>query len=203
MNIRTLVIAALVAGGACAASQAADLPINDAVPDAQLDRIRGGFDFGDNMRASFALQRTVLINGMEAMRTTINVPDIANITRDQAAALQDALRTTVITNGAGGVAGAVPTMPEVTAAAAANTGTAPAASAAASGASAAPASMPTVTAALANNSSMPGLIVQNSLDNQAITATTTIDASVNSARMLDNMRVAESIHDAVIQFRGN
>jgi hypothetical protein len=197
MNTRKLLIVALVAGGACAASHAADLPINDAVPDAQLDRIRGGFDFGDNLRASFALQRTVLINGMEAMRTTINVPDIANITRDQAAALQDALRTTVITNGAGGVAGAVPMMPEVSAAS--NTSTA-AAAPAASGV--APASMPTVTAAL-SNSTLPGLIVQNSLDNQAITATTTIDASVNSARMLDSMRVAESIHDAVIQFRGN
>src|ERR1700754_3720901 len=96
MNIRTLVIAALVAGGACAASQAADLPINDAVPDAQLDRIRGGFDFGDNLRASFALERTVLINGMEAMRTTISVPDIANITAQQAAQLRSALQPTVI-----------------------------------------------------------------------------------------------------------
>jgi hypothetical protein len=49
----------------------------------------------------------------------------------------------------------------------------------------------------------PGLVIQNSLDNQAITATTTIDASVNTARMLQNMRVAESVNDAVVQFRGN
>jgi hypothetical protein len=198
MNTRTLLIAALVAGGTCAASHAADFPVNDAVPDAQLDRIRGGFDFGDNMRASFALQRTVLINGMEAMRTTISVPDIANITRDQAAALQDALRTTVVTNGVGGVEGAVPTMQSVPTVS--PTGSAAVVPAASGGA--AVASMPTISAALPN-STLPGLIVQNSLDNQAITATTTIDASVNSARMLDSMRVAESIHDAVIQFRGN
>jgi hypothetical protein len=49
----------------------------------------------------------------------------------------------------------------------------------------------------------PGLVVQNSLDNQAITATTKIDASVNTSQMLQNMRIDESIKDAVIQFRGN
>ena len=212
MKTRSLLIAMLLTGGACVTSHAADFPVNRAVSDAQLDRIRGGFDFGDNMRASFALQRTVLINGMEAMRTTISVPDIANITRDQAAALQDALRTTVVTNGAGGVAGAVP----VAAPSNANAGAASAAATAAS--SQAVSSVPTVAApspggasnasaatisAMLPNSALPGLIVQNSLDNQAITATTTIDASVNSARMLESLRMAESIHDAVIQFRGN
>jgi len=50
---------------------------------------------------------------------------------------------------------------------------------------------------------LPGLVVQNALDNQVITATTTIDASVNTATMLQNLRVSESIRDAVIQFRGN
>lgn len=199
MNTRTLVIAMLLTGGVCATSHAGDFPVNRVVSDARLDRIRGGFDFGDNLRASFALQRTVLINGMEAMRTTINVPDIANITRDQAAALQDALRTTVVTNGAGGVAGAVPvvTASNPSSAAAAST----VVSATPSSGSVA-ASVPIISAALPN-STLPGLIVQNSLDNQAITATTTIDASVNSARMLESVRMAESIHDAVIQFRGN
>jgi hypothetical protein len=200
MKTRTLIAAAIL-GGACSTVCAAEFPADRSVSDVRLDGIRGGFDFGDNLRASFALQRTVLINGMEAMRTTITVPDIANITRDQAAALQDALRTTVVTNGAGGVADAVPTTAAQNAGAPAPAAAAtPAAAPAPSNASAA--TLATVSAALPN-SALPGLVVQNSLDNQAITATTTIDASVNSARMLESIRMAESVNDAVIKFRGN
>lgn len=197
MKTRILIIAAAL-GGTCAVGHAADFPADRSVSDVQLDRIRGGFDLGDDLRASFALQRTVLINGMETMRTTITVPDIANITRDQAAALQDALRTTVVTNGAGGVAGAVPTSLVQ------DTGPAstPAAEVPAAASGSTETTLATVSAALPN-SALPGLIVQNSLDNQAITATTTIDASVNSARMLENIRMAESVNNAVIQFRGN
>jgi hypothetical protein len=200
MKTRTLIIAAAILGGACSTVCAAEFPVDRSVSDVRLDRIRGGFDFGDNLRASFALQRTVLINGMEAMRTTITVPDIANITRDQAAALQDALRTTVVTNGAGGVADAVPATAQNAAAAAPASAATQGTTAATSNAAAA--TLATVSAALPN-SALPGLVVQNSLDNQAITATTTIDASVNSARMLESLRMAESVNDAVIKFRGN
>jgi len=186
MKTYTLIMRMALASIAFAASatQAADITAGGRLPDAQLDRIRGGFDFGNNMPASFALQRTVLVNGMEAMRTSISVPDIAHITSDQASALQSALQTTVITNGAGGVTASL--SPTVGGSAQAS---APgAASAANAGLAAAP---------------VAGLVIQNSLDNQAITATTTIDASVNTGHMLENMRVAESIKDAVIQFRGN
>ncbi len=199
MNTRPILLAAVIASGACAATQAADFPINHAVPDAQLDRIRGGYDFGDNLRASFALERTVLINGMEAMRTTISVPDIANITAQQAAQLQSALQTTVISVGNN----------SVNAAALAPTNVAQASASAQSAASVPAVSVPVQAsqgAAASVNlpaSITPGLVIQNSLDNQAITATTTIDASVNTARMLQNMRVAESVNDAVVQFRGN
>ncbi|MET0255708.1 MAG: hypothetical protein ABW193_07920 [Luteibacter sp.] len=175
MNIRLRPLAAILAGLACAGAQAAAFPVNHALPDARLDGIRGGFDLGDNLKASFALQRTVLVNGMEALHTTISVPDIANITHEQASALQSALQTTVVTNGAGGIAGQPTTV------------------------------IPTAAAAstVLPGSAAPGLVIQNSLDNQAITANTTIDASVNTAQMLQNMRVAESVKDAVIQFRGN
>lgn len=196
MNTRLCWLATIVTGLACVQAHAADFPVNRAVPDAQLDRIRGGFDLGDNLKASFALQRTVLINGMEALRTTISVPDIAAITHDQAAALQSALQTTVITNGAGGIASQA-TAPVLSSPAVANASAAQAAVVSPVANSAA-----TVTAVLPA-SATPGLVIQNSLDNQAITANTTIDASVNTAQMLQNMRVAESIKDAVIQFRGN
>lgn len=202
MNTRLFWLLPIAGVVACASAQAVDFPINHAVPDAELDRIRGGFDLGDNLKASFALQRTVLINGMEALRTTISVPDIAAITQDQAAALRSAMQTTVITNGVGGIASQA-TSPVLSSPAVANASAtqASAVSPAAAAASAVPAAA-TVTATLPN-SITPGLVIQNSLDNQAITANTTIDASVNTAQMLQNMRVAESIKDAVIQFRGN
>lgn len=208
MKTRILFAAAMLGSGLCATAGAAELPADRALSDARLDRIRGGFDFGDDLRASFALQRTVLINGMEAMRTTISVPDIAKITTEQAAALRDALRTTVITNGAGGVADAVSSMPTVTQAAPTGAAVPPVASATppASTAAVTPAPMqalPAAVTATLPSSGLPGLVVQNSLDNQAISATTTIDASVNTANALQGMRLAESLHDAVIQFRGN
>ncbi|NII53029.1 hypothetical protein [Luteibacter sp. SG786] len=208
MKTRILFAAALLGSGLCATAAAAELPADRAISDARLDRIRGGFDFGDDLRASFALQRTVLINGMEAMRTTISVPDIAKITTEQAAALRDALRTTVITNGAGGVADAVPSMPTVTQAPSTGAALLPVASATPPPSTAAvtPAPMqalPAAVTATLPSSGLPGLVVQNSLDNQAISATTTIDASVNTANTLQGMRLAESLHDAVIQFRGN
>ena len=100
----------------------------------------------------------------------------------------------VVTAGAGAVAGSVPVTVGDTSPPATN---APDASTPSSAAQA-----PAFTATLPASTS-PGLIVQNSLDNQAISATTTIDTSVNTAHMLESMRVAESVHDAVIQFRGN
>lgn len=198
MKTRPILFAVVFASGACAATQAADFPVNHAVPDATLDTIRGGFDFGDNLVASFALQRTVLINGMEAMQTTVSVPNIANITAQQAAQLQSALQTTVINVGSSAVA---PTN-------AVQASNAAQASATAQSAASVPAiSVPVQAQAAASvnlpASVTPGLIIQNTLDNQAITATTTIDASVNSARMLQNMRISEAVNDAVVQFRGN
>jgi hypothetical protein len=216
MKTRPILFAVAFASGACAATQAADFPINHAVPDARLDTIRGGFDFGDNLRASFALERTVLVNGMEAMRTTISVPDIANITAQQAAQLRSALQTTLVNVGNNSVnaAALTPTDAAQASAAQANAAQASAAQASAATQSAASASAPAMSApvqapaaAMASvslpASVTPGLVIQNSLDNQAITATTTIDASVNTARMLQNMRVSESVNDAVVQFRGN
>ena len=203
MSTRILLTVALLAGGACVSAQAADFPVNRSVTDAQLDRIRGGFDFGDNLKASFALQRTVLINGMEAMRTTISVPDIATMTADQATAMQNAMRTTFIANGMVDAPVATPpTANEVAAASAANSAVGNAAASPPVGSAASPAPLTAVVTSIPS-AGLPGLVVQNSLDNQTIKATTTIDASVNTATMLQNLRVSESIRDAVIQFRGN
>jgi hypothetical protein len=207
MSTRKLLIAAAIACAASGSLHAADFPVNHAVSDARLDTIRGGFDYGDNLRASFALERTVLVNGVEAIRTSINIPNIAQMSVDQANALADALRTTVVSINP---ASAASDSAAGTAAAASQSAaiTVPVSTAAATGS---PSSSSQViglpstitTAVLPNSATNPGLVIQNSLDNQAITATTTIDASVNTAHMLQNIRVDEAIKDAVIQFRGN
>ncbi|MGA7438207.1 MAG: hypothetical protein WBW32_08780 [Luteibacter sp.] len=183
MSTRRLLIAAAVTLGACGTLHAADFPVNYAVPDARLDAIRGGFDVG-TFQASLGLERTVMINGVEAIRQSINIPDVTKITADQASAMRDFMGTTFVSNGVNGVASGAGTAGTPT-----NTQ-----------AVTLPSSLSSVT--LPSGAS-PGLVVQNALDNQAITATTTIDASVNTSRMLQTMRIDESIKDAVIQFRGN
>jgi hypothetical protein len=194
MSTRRLLIATAILLGVCGSAHAADFPVNRAVPDAHLDAIRGGFDAG-GLRVSLGLERTVLINGAEAIRQSVNIPNIAQMTTDQADALRSVLGTTVVTNGVGGVT--TTSQPAGVAAAANNASTNAAQS---SQAIALPSSLGTVSLP---TGSATGLVVQNSLDNQAITATTTINASVNTSQMLQNLRIDESIKDAVIQFRGN
>jgi len=194
MNTQRFLIAAAITLGACGGVHAADFPVNYALPDHQLDVIRGGFDAG-GLRASLGLERTVLINGAEVVRQSVNIPNIAQMTADQAAALRNVLGTTVVTNGIGGVT--TTSQPAGTAAATDNASTNAAQSTQAIGL---PSTLGTVTLP---SGAANGLVVQNSLDNQAITATTTIDASVNTSHMLQNIRIDESIKDAVIQFRGN
>jgi hypothetical protein len=200
MSTRRLLIATAIACGACAAAQAADFPVNRAVPDARLDTIRGGFDLG-SLQASIGLERTVLINGVEAIRQSVNIPDVRNITTAQADALRNVMATTFVSNGPGGVttnavAVASQASPSVSAAAAAT----PAADAAITQAVSLPATLANATLPAGVS---PGLVIQNSLDNQTINSTTTINASTNTSQMLQNMRIDESIKDAVIQFRGN
>ncbi|MGF6494825.1 hypothetical protein ABIE56_003023 [Luteibacter sp. 621] len=195
MNARRFLIATAIAMAACGSAHAADFPVNYAVPDSRLDAIRGGFDVG-SLQASLGLERTVMINGVEAIRQSINIPDVAKITADQASALRALMATTIVSNNAGSAGG-------ISTDAVANGSQAiPAITVASSNSQAAllPSSLTSVTSP---SGLSPGLVVQNSLDNQAITATTKIDASVNTSQMLQNMRIDESIKDAVIQFRGN
>ena len=201
MSTRRLLVASAIALGACGSLHAADFPINYAVPDARLDTIRGGYDVG-GLRVSLGLERTVLINGVEAIRQSITIPNVAQMSIDQANALRSVLSNTVISTGTNtGSADTASTGNQAAStagAAQAAASAAPASAAATSQAVTLPTSVQAVTTANAS-----GLLVQNSLDNQAIMATTKIDASVNTAGMLQNMRLDESIKDAVIQFRGN
>ncbi|MEP7186305.1 MAG: hypothetical protein ABI767_10750 [Rhodanobacter sp.] len=72
-----------------------------AVSDSQLNAIRGGFDTGNGLFASFGLQRLVYVNGNLVTETRVNIPDIAHLTRAQASALAAASAVNVVQVGPG------------------------------------------------------------------------------------------------------
>jgi hypothetical protein len=73
-----------------------------AVNDSRLDAVRGGFDVGDGLLVSFGFERLVYVNGNLVSSTRVNIPNVGQVTSDQAAALAAAMGTTnVIQNGAG------------------------------------------------------------------------------------------------------
>lgn len=68
----------------------------------KLDTVRGGFDLGDGLQVSFGIQRAVYINGELVTYNSVNIPDVAHITTQQAMSLASALNTvTVVQNGPG------------------------------------------------------------------------------------------------------
>lgn len=72
------------------------------VPDNRLDTVRGGFDAGGGLFASFGIERAVYINGQLVTQTSINIPDIGRLNTAQAAALAQATQTaSVVQNGSG------------------------------------------------------------------------------------------------------
>ncbi len=72
------------------------------VPNARLATVCGGFDLGDGLVASLGIERAVYINGNLVTYSSINIPDIAHITTQQAMTLASALGTVnVVQNGPG------------------------------------------------------------------------------------------------------
>ncbi|HJW05891.1 MAG TPA: hypothetical protein VJ527_05275 [Rhodanobacter sp.] len=73
-----------------------------AVSEHRLEAVRGGFDFGHGLLASFGIERAVYINGHLVASSSAQVPDVGRMTPDQAAALAATTGTVeVIRNGAG------------------------------------------------------------------------------------------------------
>jgi hypothetical protein len=103
------------AGAACAQSQVAGAaPAQNnsedglngkdwvAVSNSRLDTMRGGFDFGGGLVASFGIERSVMINGTLVNTINVQIPNIAQMTPAQATALAAATNTVnVIQNGPG------------------------------------------------------------------------------------------------------
>lgn len=73
-----------------------------AVSNRRLDGMRGGFDAGPSLQASFGIQRAVYINGNLVTSTSVNIPNIGQINAAQASALAAVTNTVnVIQNGTG------------------------------------------------------------------------------------------------------
>ena len=66
------------------------------VNDASLKKIKGGFDVGKGLSVSFGILRTVTIDGGPVYQNSVIIPNLAQMTPDQAKALSEMV---VIQNG--------------------------------------------------------------------------------------------------------
>jgi hypothetical protein len=71
------------------------------VPNERLDAVRGGFDLGGGLEASLGIVRAIYIDGNLVTYTSVNIPNLANVTTQQAVALASALSTVTVQNGPG------------------------------------------------------------------------------------------------------
>lgn len=76
------------------------------VETAQLARMRGGFVTASGLSLSFAVQRSVHVDGVLVSYVNVAVPDVARITPAQAAELARLSRSEVLQLGSGNAAGA-------------------------------------------------------------------------------------------------
>lgn len=99
---RLFALAALPVMASLAHAQESMVHWPAAVSGHRLDAVRGGFDFGNGLLASFGIERALYINGNLIASSNVQVPDISRMTPDQATALAAATGTVnVIQNGAG------------------------------------------------------------------------------------------------------
>jgi hypothetical protein len=99
-----LALLAVLCGCACLAhAQSAQriAGLGFPVPNERLDTVRGGFDLGGGLEASLGIERAVYIDGNLVTYTSVNIPDIAHITTQQAMTLASALSTVNVQSGPG------------------------------------------------------------------------------------------------------
>lgn len=200
------------------------------VSDETLDQARGGFDVA-GLKASFGIERTVTIDGVATTVQSLQIPDISQMTKDQAAQLEAATRSVfVVQNGPGnsvatGTVAATTAAPPTSGAVASNVpSSSPSASSPPSAAaSGAPGGAPAAAAPAAPSSAMgsaaaaaipaamsqaralamgsAGTIVQNTLDGQTIQSVTTLSTSVNSLGSFRALDWQAGLQAALIQSR--
>ncbi|WP_109482986.1 hypothetical protein [Paraburkholderia sp. C35] len=75
-----------------------------ALSEEKLDTMRGGFEVADGLKISFGISRIAVVNGSLVTQTSFNIPDLSNMTTQQAQALAAANMGSLLQNGAGNVA---------------------------------------------------------------------------------------------------
>ncbi|WP_231716786.1 hypothetical protein [Burkholderia ubonensis] len=75
-----------------------------ALSDARLDAMRGGFDLPGGLQVSFGISRVAFVNGNLVTTTNFNIPDVSQITAQQAQALAAANVGALIQVGSGNAA---------------------------------------------------------------------------------------------------
>ena len=83
-----------------------------ALSDARLDAMRGGFDMPDGLKVSFGISRVAFVNGNLVASTSFNIPDVGQMTAQQAQALASANAGALLQVGNGNTvqAGTLPTL---------------------------------------------------------------------------------------------
>jgi len=78
-----------------------DFSFADAAPVAEdaLDEVRGGYEMPASLHASMTLERSAYLNGELVVSRSVTIPDIGNMTAEQATALAETAGTIVIQNG--------------------------------------------------------------------------------------------------------
>ncbi|WP_291586149.1 hypothetical protein [Comamonas sp. UBA7528] len=138
------------------------------VADAQLDRMRGGFDVGGGLMVSLGIQQATYINGQLVTQTAIPLAQLNQLTAAQAATLRERLNTlTVVQNGPGNRYGAIQS----------------------------PADGSALVSQIAGAGA--GTVIQNSLSGQRIQQLTTIDASSNGMGLLRAGQWQQTLRDSM------
>lgn len=81
----------------CSATSAYADPLDwQPIDTARLDALRGGFEIFNGLKASFGVERAAYVNGELIAKHSVNIPDIAAMTPEQATALNEAINSVVL-----------------------------------------------------------------------------------------------------------
>jgi len=136
-----------------AARAAGELPA-DWVPLAPeaLDEMRGGFEMPSGLVLSLGIERVAFVNGDLVASSHISIPNITQLSSQDAAALSQLTGTTLVQVGEGNRFDAA---------------------------------------------GLNGLVIQNTLDGQHISATTTISVNVNTLDLFQSLNLSNTLQNAL------
>jgi hypothetical protein len=123
------------------------------IPSERLARMRGGFQLASGMHVSFGIERVVFIDGQLVASTRLSIPDVAKMTPEEAQALGNLHRTTVVQVGPGNTFRPI--------------------------------------------GGQQGVVVQNTLDGQAIQVLTTLDVGVGTLGMFQQLNASAAMQAAL------